>query len=110
LKIPELAFTATDWSSVATTEHVGTTGMATWRTLDIGDVRVRVVEYSPGYLADHWCDRGHILYVVEGELDTELKDGRSFKLTAGMSYQVSDLGDAAHRSSTLTGAKLFIVD
>jgi hypothetical protein len=110
LKIPKLPFTATDWSSVPATEHPGTTGMATWRTLEIGDMRVRVVDYSPGYLADHWCDRGHILYVVEGELDTELKDGRSFKLTAGMSYQVSDFGDAPHRSSTRTGAKLFVVD
>jgi len=110
VKIPALAFTQTDWSSVPATEHPGTTGEATWRTLEFGDIRVRVVDYSPGYLADHWCDRGHIIYVVDGELDTELKDGRSFTLTAGMSYQVSDHGDAAHRSSTRTGAKLFIVD
>ena len=110
MKIPALPFTTTDWSSVPATEHPGETGMATWRTLEIGDVRVRVVEYSPGYLADHWCERGHILYVLEGELDTELQDGRSVRLTPGMSYQVSDRGDAAHRSSTRTGAKLFIVD
>jgi hypothetical protein len=110
MKIPELPFTTTDWSQVPSTEHSGETGSAFWRTLNIGDVRVRVVEYTPGYLADHWCDRGHILYVVEGELDTELKDGRRFKLMPGMSYQVSDFGDAAHRSSTATGAKLFIVD
>ena len=85
-------------------------GEATWRTLNIGDLRVRMVEYSPGYLADHWCDRGHVLLVLEGELDTELRDGRRFTLTPGMSYRVSDFGDAAHRSSTRTGAKLFIVD
>ena len=71
---------------------------------------MRLVEYSPGYLADHWCDRGHVIYVLEGVLNTELRDGRTFKLTAGMSYQVSDHGDAAHRSTTTTGAKLFIVD
>jgi len=70
----------------------------------------RLVEYSAGYLADHWCDLGHVLYVIEGELDTELRDGRTFRLLPGMSYQVSDRGDAAHRSSTQTGAKLFIVD
>ena len=110
MKIPELPFTTTDWSQVASTEHSGETGRAVWRTLNIGDVRVRMVEYTPGYLADHWCDRGHILYVLEGELDTELKDGRRFKLMPGMSYQVSDFGDSAHRSSTKTGAKLFIVD
>jgi hypothetical protein len=69
-----------------------------------------MVEYTPGYLADHWCDRGHVLLVLEGELVSELRDGRSSTLTAGMSYQVSDFGDPAHRSSTKTGAKLFIVD
>ncbi|WP_266183218.1 DHCW motif cupin fold protein [Dyella humicola] len=71
---------------------------------------MRLVDYSAGYLADHWCERGHGLYVLEGELHTELKDGRRFVLTPGMSYQVSGYGDAAHRSSTATGAKLFIVD
>jgi len=110
MKIPALPFTVTDWSQVAPTRHPGETGEALWRTLNIGDLRVRMVEYSPGYLADHWCDRGHVLLVIEGELDTELRDGRSFKLTPGMSYEVSDFGDAAHRSSTKLGAKLFIVD
>ena len=110
MKIPSHPFSVTDWSAVPAVEYPGASGRAFWRTLMIGDLRVRSVEYSPGYLADHWCDRGHVLYVLEGELDTELKDGRRFRLTAGMSYQVSDHGDAAHRSSTQTGAKLFIVD
>lgn len=110
MEIPPLPFTVTDWSRVPPTEHQGEAGMAFWRTLNIGNLRVRMVEYTPGYLADHWCDRGHVLYVLEGELDTELKDGRRFTLTAGMSYQVSDFGDAAHRSSTRAGARLFIVD
>ena len=110
MKIPTLPFTVTDWSQVTTTTYPGETGQALWRTLDIGDVRVRMVEYTAGYLADHWCDRGHVLYVLEGELVTELRDGRSFTLRPGMSYQVSDFGDAAHRSWTKTGVKLFIVD
>jgi hypothetical protein len=110
VKIPPLAFTTTDWTTLERTEHPGETGMAHWQTLNIGDLRVRMVEYTPGYLADHWCDRGHVLLVLSGELVSELKDGRAFTLTAGMSYQVSDFGDAAHRSSTQTGAKLFIVD
>ncbi len=110
MKIPTLPFTITDWQKVEPTSHPGDTGEALWRTLNIGDLRVRVVEYSPGYLADHWCDRGHVLYVVSGELDTELKDGRRFTLKPGMSYQVSDFGDVAHRSSTKTGATLFVVD
>lgn len=110
MKIPALPFTVTDWSKIAVTTHPGDPGEATWRTFTVGDLRVRLVEYSPGYVADHWCDRGHVLYVLEGELETELKDGRRFTLKPGMSYQVSDFGDAAHRSSTRGGAKLFIVD
>lgn len=110
MKIPALPFTVTDWSAVEPTVHPGETGTAEWRTLMIGDIRVRQVTYSPGYLADHWCDRGHILYVVAGELVSELKDGRRFTLTPGMSYQVSDHGDAPHRSVTEKGATLFIVD
>ena len=110
MKIPALPFTVTDWSAVPQTRHAGETGHAVWRTLEIGDLRVRQVVYSPGYRADHWCDRGHVLYVLEGELETELRDGRRFVLRPGMSYQVSDFGDAAHRSSTRTGARLFIVD
>ncbi len=110
MKIPALPFTTTDWAHVPETRHQGEQGIATWRTLTVGDIRIRRVDYSPGYLADHWCERGHILYVLEGELETELKDGRKFTLKAGQSYQVSDFGDAAHRSATRTGAKLFIVD
>ena len=106
----DIPFGTTDWSGVQRTEHPGETGKAFWRTKNFNNIRVRMVEYTPGYLADHWCDRGHVLYVVEGELDTELRDGRTFKLKPGMSYQVSDFGDAAHRSSTKTGAKIFIVD
>lgn len=110
MKYPDLPFTVTDWSAVPPTEHPGETGHALWRTFNAGDLRVRLVEYSPGYLADHWCDRGHVLFVLEGELVTELRDGRRFVLTPGTSYQVSDFGDAPHRSATTTGAKLFIVD
>lgn len=110
MKIPTMPFTVTDWSEIAETIHPGETGSAVWRTIQIGDIRIRQVDYSAGYVADHWCDRGHILYVLEGELISELKDGRRMTLTAGMSYQVSDFGDEAHRSSTAIGAKLFIVD
>jgi hypothetical protein len=110
MKIPELPFTVTDWSRHPVTRHLGEKGEALWRTLHVGDIRIRQVEYSAGYLADHWCDRGHILYVLEGEIISELKDGRRFTLSAGMSYQVSDFGDAAHRSYAPKGAKLFIVD
>ena len=110
MKLPDMAFTLTDWANVPPTTHPGETGEAVWRTFAVGDLRVRIVDYSPGYLADHWCDRGHVLLVLEGELISELKDGRKFVLRPGVSYQVSDFGDAPHRSYTEMGAKLFIVD
>lgn len=109
MKIQDVPFFTTDWSKIAATEHKGESGKALWRTLEAGNVRVRMVEYTPGYLADHWCSRGHVLLVLEGELVTELKDGRQFTMRPGMSYQVATDAEP-HRSSTVTGAKLFIVD
>jgi hypothetical protein len=104
-----IPFGTTDWSSVPKTEHMGETGIAIWRTRNFGDIRVRMVEYSPGYLADHWCIKGHILFCISGELHTELQDGRKFVLKPGMSYQVADNAEP-HRSFTAKGATLFIVD
>ena len=109
MQIVNVPFQTTDWASVPATEHPGATGVATWRTLEVGNLRVRMVEYSPGYLADHWCQRGHVLLVLDGELVTELADGGRVVLTAGTSYQVAD-GASSHRSSTAGGARLFIVD
>jgi quercetin dioxygenase-like cupin family protein len=109
MQFGDLPFMTTDWSAVQATTHSGSSGTATWRTVQAGDIRVRMVEYSPGYVADHWCSRGHILLVLEGELVIELQDGRVFALASGMSYQVAT--DAApHRSRTQSGARLFIVD
>ncbi|MGO4809146.1 DHCW motif cupin fold protein [Cupriavidus sp. 2MCAB6] len=109
MRIDNLPFGTTDWSEITPTRHPGDTGEALWRTRQFGDIRVRMVEYSAGYLADHWCTKGHILFVLEGELHTELEDGRHFVLAAGTSYQVADHAEP-HRSSTPTGARLFIVD
>jgi hypothetical protein len=94
---------------VERTEHRGERGVAYWRTRQFGDIRVRMVEYTAGYLADHWCEKGHILLCTAGELHTELKDGRRLILKPGMSYQVAD-GAEAHKSFAPLGATLFIVD
>lgn len=104
-----IPFGTTDWSSVERTEHPGETGAARWRTRHFGAIRVRMVEYSADYRADHWCEKGHILLCLAGELETELADGRTFRLGPGMSYQVADKAEA-HRSFSRTGATLFIVD
>lgn len=105
----EIPFATTDWSAIERTEHKGESGVAYWRTRRFGALRVRMVEYSAGYVSDHWCSKGHILLCLEGELHTELEDGRTFVLTPGVSYQVADNAEP-HRSRTATGAKLFIVD
>jgi quercetin dioxygenase-like cupin family protein len=109
MQMADIPFGTTDWSTVEATEHKGERGAATWRTRHFGPIRVRMVEYTPGYLADHWCVKGHVLLCLEGELTTELADGRVFVLKPGMSYQVADNAEP-HRSSTEVGAKLFIVD
>jgi len=109
MQIQNIQFQTTDWSKVENVMHPGERGFAYWRTKEIGNVRVRMVEYSRGYLADHWCSKGHVILLLEGELVTELKDGRTFTMKPGMSYHVAD-GESPHRSRTDLGAKLFIVD
>lgn len=109
MEIQNVPFGTIEWNTIVPTIHNGVTGEAYWRTFEMGNIRVRMVEYTPGYLADHWCSRGHVLLVLEGELVTELDDGRKFVLTPGTSYQVADETNP-HRSYTKKGAKLFIVD
>ena len=109
MEMNNIPFGITDWQKVEPTEHAGESGSASWRTKQFDKLRVRMVEYSAGYKADHWCSKGHILLCLEGELHTLLEDGREFILTPGMSYQVADQAEA-HRSFTPTGVKLFIVD
>ena len=109
MEMMDIPFGTTDWTAVPATHQAGSTGGAITRTRLFGSIRVRMVEYTPGYVADHWCQKGHILLCLEGELETTLEDGRAFVLRPGMSYQVAD-GAEAHRSRTAVGARLFIVD
>jgi hypothetical protein len=109
VEISNLPFGTIDWATVDVTTHAGASGEARWRTRQFGAVRVRMMEYSAGYVADHWCTKGHFMLCLEGELETELADGRRCTLTPGMSYQVAD-GAEAHRSLTRAGAKLYCVD
>jgi len=109
MEMKNIPFGLTNWAGIVPTEHKGETGMALWYTQQFDNIRVRMVEYSAGYFANHWCEKGHILLCLEGELHTELSDGRKFVLTPGVSYQVADHAEP-HRSHTKVGAKLFIVD
>ena len=113
MKISDIPFCITDWADIPAESHAGESGEAIWRVQHFGPaenrIRVRMVEYTPGYVSDHWCSKGHIILCLEGEMDTTLADGRVMRLTAGSSYQVADNAEA-HRSATAVGAKLFIVD
>ncbi|MFL5331376.1 MAG: DHCW motif cupin fold protein [Gemmataceae bacterium] len=109
MQITDVPFGVTDWSNVERVEHPGAQGTSYWQTQQCGSIRVRIVEYTVGYRADHWCSKGHIVFCIEGRLHTELSDGRRFTLGPGMSYQVAD-GAEPHLSHTEGGAKLFIVD
>lgn len=109
MKIRDIPFATTDWASVPAVAYRGERGTAHWRTLEYPGLRVRMVDYSPGYKADHWCSKGHVLLCLEGELHTELEDGRRFVLSPGTSYQVADDAEL-HRSSSPIGARLFVVD
>jgi quercetin dioxygenase-like cupin family protein len=104
-----IPFQAINWNSIDKVEYKGETGTAYWRTLQFEGLRIRMVEYSPGYLADHWCEKGHIVHCLEGEFISELKSGTAVRLVAGESYVVSD-EMSAHRSVSANGVKLLIVD
>ena len=104
-----IPFTNIDWNEIQKTEHRGNTGMAYWQTINLDGLRVRLVEYTEGYLADHWCEKGHIVHCLEGEFISEMADGMTFLLKKGMTYIVSD-DLSVHRSKTGTGVKLLIID
>ena len=104
-----ILFQTLDWSTVEKLEHKGETGKAIWQSIEFDGLRIRLVEYTSGYLADHWCNKGHIVHCLDGEFITELSTGEKFKLTKGMSYVVSD-DLSSHRTFSATGVKLLIVD
>lgn len=104
-----ILFNTIDWTGIEKVEYLGTTGTAIWQTIQFDGLRIRVVEYSAGYLADHWCQKGHIVHCLEGDFVTELETGEKTKLTKGMTYVVSD-EMSSHRSVSTNGVKLLIVD
>ena len=105
----KISFQTIDWDKISKTEHKGETGTSFWQTLQFDGLRIRIVEYSPDYLADHWCQKGHIVHCLEGEFVSELQNGETFLLTQGMSYVVSD-NQSSHRSVSANGVRLLIVD
>ena len=107
--IAKIPFQLIDWSAVNKIMHPGTAGTAWWQTLQLPGLRIRVVEYTSGYLADHWCSKGHLVYCISGSFESELETGGVFIMTQGMGYIVSD-DMSTHRSSTNEGVQLLIID
>lgn len=106
---PNFPFQNINWSNIPKTEHKGETGTAFWQTVQLPGLRIRMVEYSAGYLADHWCQKGHIVHCLEGEFVSESEDGQHSVLTQEMTYVVTD-EMSSHRSATKNGVKLLIID
>ena len=109
MEIKPFPFQTVDWTGIEAESHAGITGIASWKIFKMGDTKIRMVDYSANYVADHWCNKGHIIYCIAGEMTTKLQDGREFILSAGMSYHVGDNSDA-HSSRSANGCTLFIVD
>jgi len=104
-----IPFQTIDWSTIPKTEHKGDVGVAYWQTIPLGALRIRLVEYTKGYIADHWCQKGHIVHCLEGAFTSELENDTNFALKKGMTYVVSD-DVSSHRSVTKEGVKLLIID
>ncbi len=104
-----ISFQTINWDAIEKAIHPGETGISFWQTLQLEELRIRIVEYSAGYLADHWCRKGHIVHCLEGSFDSELQNGDTFTLTRGMTYVVSD-NLSSHRSRSANGVKLLIID
>ena len=109
MKIPQHPFETINWRTIEKVKYPSENGFALWQTIMMGDIRIRMVEYSAGYIADHWCNKGHVIYCIAGKMKTELQDGRIMKLKKGMTYHVGDDSEA-HRTSSKKGCKFFIVD
>lgn len=109
MKSKNIPFQTIDWKSIPRTEYLGETGLAYWQTMQFDGLRIRYIEYSSNYKADHWCEKGHIVYCLRGEVTNELKDGTKSVLKEGMSYIVSD-DLSSHRSITQRGVELLIID
>ncbi|MBN2206315.1 MAG: DHCW motif cupin fold protein [Candidatus Aminicenantes bacterium] len=110
MAIANVPFTLTDWTGLPRVEHKGETGTSTWKTVDAGGVRVRVVEYSPRYKADHWCGRGHILLVLDGELEIIVQGGGAHILKPGTGFVAGDDPTRPHLVLSSKGARVYIVD
>jgi len=104
-----IPFQTIDWTIIPKIEHKGETGTSIWQTIQFPGLRIRIVEYSKGYLADHWCQKGHIVHCLEGEFISELQNSDKTSLEKGMTYVVSD-DLSSHRSYSKDGVKVMIID
>ncbi len=109
MKFGNVPFTVTDWTKLSSVGIRGERGKAVSKELNQGSARVRLVDYSADYKSDHWCTKGHIVLVLEGDLTIELNDGMSYELEGDMSLQVGD-DVVPHLVRSKGGARVIIFD
>ena len=105
----KISFQTINWNNLPGTESCGISGTSYSQSKEFPGLKIRIVEYSAGYLADHWCQKGHIVYCLKGEVINEQEDGEQFNLKEGMGYVVTD-NMSSHRSRTEKKVKLLIID
>ena len=109
MKIENIPFQHINWDDVDVTEIPGITGTALSKIWEMGNVRVRLVQYLPEYEANHWCHRGHVILLLAGQLQVIFEDGRLSNIQVGESFVLAD-NQEAHKIASIDGATVFIVD
>ena len=110
MELKSFAADLIDWSRTSESAHPGESGAAAVRSHQLGSIQLRLVVYSANYVADHWCQKGHIVFVVAGHLVIEHQHGTTYALAPGMTYYVADDDGLPHRVLSKNGATIFIVD
>jgi hypothetical protein len=105
-----IPFQTINWETIPPIEHSGASGISISRTFQSDIIRLRLVDFSPKYKADHWCGKGHVIYCLDGDFVLHLKDGSKNVVTKGMTCQMLDDTQNPHLMISESGCKLFILD
>ncbi len=71
--------------------------------------RLRLVEFLSGFSDPNWCLKGHVVFVIEGTLESEYADGVS-RREAGQAFIVPPGVKHRSRNPGAAPARLLIVD
>ncbi len=75
-----------------------------------GGRTLRLLEFTKGFVEPDWCTKGHIGYVLEGQLDVDF-DGSIVRFSAGNGLFIPAGTESKHKASVLTDvARLLLVE